>query len=511
MESAVTRVLQAIDGGENILVYGDYDVDGTTSVSLMYSFLSQLTDQVSYYIPDRYKEGYGVSFQGIDFAHDNGVGLIITLDCGIKAVDKVAKAKEYGIDVIICDHHRPGAQLPDAIAVLDPKRNDCAYPYKELCGCGVGYKLATAIARRRDLPSETFEQYLDLVAVAIGADIVPITGENRILMHYGMAKVNRNASPGMAALMKVAQIKKTMSVTDLVFTIAPRINAAGRIKSGMDAVDLLTATDEQSVMAMAQEIDGHNRDRKELDKRITEEALEQIESEAGSEQLRSTVVYREDWHKGVVGIVASRLMETYYRPTIVLTGSDGKVTGSARSVRHFDVYDAIDACSDLLLNFGGHKYAAGLTMEADKLPEFKRRFEAQVRSTLDLSLLSPELTVDAELPLSSVTPSFYKILRQMAPFGPGNMRPVFVAHDCFDFKGQSKVLKDKHLRVMVTQGDDDRPPIQGIAFGMAHALEIVQSGRPFSIAFNIEENVWNDRVTMQLMVKDIRYTVDARQ
>jgi single-stranded-DNA-specific exonuclease len=510
MDKAVRRLKQAIEGGENIMVYGDYDVDGTTSVSLVFSVLSELTSNITFYIPDRYEEGYGLSFKGVDFAADNDFSLIITLDCGIKAIDKVDHANDKGVDIIICDHHRPGKELPKAYAVLDPKRSDCPYPYKELCGCGVGYKLLKGLSVAMDLPDALTDQYLDLVALAIGADIVPITGENRVLMHYGMKRVNEAPSVGVNALLEVANVKKILSVTDLVFIVAPRINAAGRIKSGGDAVALLTSKDRDSVLELAEEVNRYNKERRELDQRITEHALELLQESPEEEKKRSTVVFNGGWHKGVVGIVASRLMDHYYRPTIVLTGNGDKITGSARSVRHFDVYEAINSCSDLLVNFGGHKYAAGLTMEKDKLPEFKRRFEETVRNTLDLGLLIPEQLIDAEIRLTDVNKKFYNILRQLAPFGPKNMRPLFVAHGCYD-TGASRILKEEHLRLVVTQNDDLDIPLNGIGFGLADKMDIVQSGQPFSIVFSIEENTWRGNTSLQLNLKDIRLTVDVQQ
>lgn len=501
MDKAVDRLSDAISEGEHIMVFGDYDVDGTTSVALVYSFLKKITDRVMYYIPDRYTEGYGLSYAGIDQAADNDITLLITLDCGIKAVEKVAYAKKKGVDIIICDHHRPGKVLPDAVAVLDAKQDGCEYPYKELCGCGVGFKFMQAYCRKHAIDEAEVFEYMDMLAVAIGADIVPITGENRIMVYYGLKKVNSHPSEGIKALMQVAEVNKHMTVTDLVFIIAPRINAAGRIFHGNQAVALMTSENENELEEVSLQINTFNTERRELDRTITEHALSMIEEDATMRDKKSTVVYHPSWHKGVVGIVASRLIETYYRPTIVLTESNGKATGSARSVRHFDVYDAIDACSDLLDNFGGHKYAAGLTLDIHKVAEFQKRFESVVSETINPEWLIPEVVADFEVDLYKIDRRFHNVIKQMAPFGPGNMKPVFRTDNCA--ARYPKILKDKHLKFQAHQ-DDLSAPINCIAFGQADKNELLRSGEPFSMLYTVEENEWNGNVSLQLMVKDIR-------
>jgi len=501
MNIAVSRIEQAIANNENILVYGDYDVDGTTSVALMSSYLKTQQNNVATYIPDRYKEGYGISYQGIDFAHDNDFALIIALDCGIKAVDKIAYAKERGIDFIICDHHRPGPTLPQAIAVLDPKRDDCDYPYKELCGCGVGFKLIQALATKKGKTIEDLTEYLDLVATAIGADIVPITGENRVLAYFGLQIINESPRTGIKAI--IEQIKKeALTITDVVFIIAPRINAAGRMKHGNHAVTLLTETDYNLAVQYAMVIDQFNTDRREADKRITEEALKQIEEQ--KEQNRfTTVVYDETWHKGVIGIVASRLTETYYRPTIVFTKSGKNLAASARSVKGFDVYNAIEACSEHLEQFGGHKYAAGLTLKNTQYEAFKQRFEDVVANTIDKTLLTPEIKVDAKINLYDITPKFYRILKQMAPYGPGNMTPNFLTQNLHD-TGYGKCVgeDDKHLKVTVNQNNAEN--IVGIGFGLGDKYDITSNKKPFKAVYSVDENHWNGHVSLQLKIKDIK-------
>jgi single-stranded-DNA-specific exonuclease len=502
MDKAVDRLVKAIEEEEFIMVYGDYDVDGTTSVSLVYSFLKHFHEPIMYYIPDRYSEGYGLSYTGIDQAHDNGVTLMITLDCGIKAVEKVAYAKEKGIDIIICDHHRPGVQLPPAVAVLDTKQDGCDYPYKELCGCGVGFKFMQAFCQKTGRNEDEILNYLDLVAVAIGADIVPVTGENRILMAMGLQKVNEQPRPGLQALLGVAGVKKNLTVTDLVFILAPRINAAGRIHHGEHAVALLTSSDESQLLSLAQEVDGFNKERKELDKDITAEALESLFDDASLSEKMSTVVYNEGWHKGVVGIVASRIIERIYRPTIVLTESNGKATGSARSIKHFDVYEAIEACSDLLINFGGHTYAAGLTLEIADIPEFQARFEAEVRSRMDEKWLIPEIKADLEIDLKSIDKKFLNVIKQMGPFGPGNMNPVFLTKNCSE-RGYARIVGENHLKLQVLS-EGQNIPLDAIGFKLGEHLEHIQSGAPFDIIYTIEENEWNGMVKIQLNLKDIR-------
>ncbi|WP_432412361.1 single-stranded-DNA-specific exonuclease RecJ [Rasiella sp. SM2506] len=501
MEKAVTRIEIAIAQEENILIYGDYDVDGTTSVALLSSYLKSYYPNIATYIPDRYDEGYGVSYKGIDFAEDNGFSLIIALDCGVKALDKVVYASEKNIDFIICDHHRPGAELPKAVAVLDPKRADCPYPFKELCGCGVGFKLIQALAKNRNQTIEDLLLYLDLVATAIGADIVPITGENRILAHFGLKVINSNPRTGFKAILK--QVKRTeLTITDVVFIIAPRINAAGRMKHGNHAVTLLTETDMNKAAVWAAEIEQFNTDRRDADKRITEEALTQISDNKEEDRL-TTVVYDESWHKGVIGIVASRLTETYYRPTLVFTKSGEKLAASARSVKGFDVYNALEACAAYIEQFGGHKYAAGLTLSEEDYENFKAEFEKVVSATIDPKLLKPQLTIDAEIDFAEITQKFYRILKQFAPFGPGNMAPVFMTQHLKDVGYGKCVGEDKsHLRVVVKQGHSTQ--FTGIGFGMGDKHDIACKGKPFKAAYVIDENEWQGNVNLQLRLKDIK-------
>lgn len=501
MDKAVARIEQAIANEENILVFGDYDVDGTSSVALMSSYLLSYYPHVATYIPDRYAEGYGVSYQGIDFAFDNDITLIIALDCGVKAVDKVAYAKEKGIDFIICDHHRPGENLPDAVAILDPKRIDCTYPYDELCGCGVGFKLIQALASRRGQTMDDLLLYLDLVATAIGADIVPMTGENRILTYFGLQVINTNPRPGFQAI--IEQLKKdTLEVHDVVFIIAPRINAAGRMKHGRHAVDLMTETDIEQARIFAKEIDEFNQNRRETDQQITEEALELIKQN-GEEERFTTVVYQEHWHKGVIGIVASRLTETYYRPTIVFTKSGEKLAASARSVKHFDVYNAIEACEDCIEQFGGHKYAAGLTLLPEQFEAFKQKFEQVVKESIDVKLLTPEITIDLEIDLKDITPKFFRILKQFAPFGPGNMTPVFMTQNLQDTGWSKKVGEDDaHLRLVVKQGNS--PTFTGIGFGMGEQYELIKDKKPFKAVYSLDENTWNGTTSIQLRLRDVK-------
>ena len=501
MDVAVNRIQKAIASEENIMVYGDYDVDGTTSVALMSSYLKTLTTNVATYIPDRYTEGYGISYQGIDFAADNEILLIIALDCGIKAIDKVAYAAEKGIDFIICDHHRPGETIPEAVAVLDPKREDCEYPYKELCGCGVGFKLIQAINTKRGGTLEVLLPYLDLVATAIGADIVPITGENRILAYHGLNVINVAPRMGFKAIL--AQVKKDkLTITDVVFIIAPRINAAGRMKHGLHAVNLLTEEDEATAMEFAGEIENFNAERKTTDKAITVEALEQIE-ELQEQERYSTVVYHEGWHKGVIGIVASRLTETYYRPTLVFTKSGEKLAASARSVKGFDVYNALEACKEHIEQFGGHKYAAGLTLEASEYENFKAKFESVVSETIDRRLLTPEIAVDAEIDLDEITPKFFRILKQFAPFGPGNMSPVFMTRNLTD-TGYGKCVgaDEAHLKCKVVQ-QGKSAMFDMIGFGLGEKFETISGKKTFKAVYSLDENEWNGNVSIQLKLKDI--------
>ena len=501
MESAVQRIQIAIENDENILIYGDYDVDGTTSVALVSSYLKTSYPNIATYIPDRYDEGYGVSYKGIDFAADNDISLIIALDCGIKAVEKVAYASKKNIDFIICDHHRPGSEIPKAVAVLDPKREDCDYPYKELCGCGVGFKLLQALVLTRCETMETLIPYLDLVATAIGADIVPITGENRILAYHGLLVINAAPRPGFKAVLE--QVKKeTLTITDVVFIIAPRINAAGRMKHGLYAVQLLTEENEETARIFAAEIETFNSDRKDTDKVITAEALLQIE--AAKEQNKfTTVVYQENWHKGVIGIVASRLTETYYRPTLVFTRSGEKLAASARSVKGFDVYDALEGCSDHIEQFGGHKYAAGLTLLEAQYENFKKKFEEVVSGSIDKNLLTPEIAIDAELQLSEITPKFHRILKQFAPFGPGNMVPIFMTNGLKD-TGYAKCVgaEQLHLKCRLKPSSSS-VSFDAIGFNLGDKRELLSDGKKIKAVYSIDENEWNGNISIQLKLKDI--------
>ncbi|NND11348.1 MAG: single-stranded-DNA-specific exonuclease RecJ [Flavobacteriaceae bacterium] len=501
MDKAVERIQKALSVGENILVYGDYDVDGTTSVALMSSYLKTKQQNIATYIPDRYDEGYGISYKGIDFAHDNDFSLIIALDCGVKAIDKVVYAKERGIDFIICDHHRPSDSLPDAVAVLDPKREDCKYPYKELCGCGVGFKLIQALAQKERKTVEDLIEYLDLVATAIGADIVPITGENRVLAYFGLQVINTRPRTGFQAILKEVK-KDELTITDVVFIIAPRINAAGRMKHGNHAVTLLTETDINFAAECAMDIEQFNKDRKEADRRITQEALQQIEDNKEQDRF-TTVVYDENWHKGVIGIVASRLTETYYRPTLVFTNSGNMLAASARSVKGFDVYNALEDCSEYIEQFGGHKYAAGLTLKKENYIGFKKKFEEVVKTTIEEHLLIPELKINLEIELDQIDNKLLRIVNQFAPFGPGNMTPVFMTKNLQD-SGYSKIVgEDKsHLRVTVTQNGINN--ITGIGFGMAEKFHLISDKKPFMAAYTIDENIWNGVTSVQMKLKDIK-------
>ena len=511
MDKAVERLHQAITQGEKILIYGDYDVDGTTAVAVMYRFLqnlvsnlSPLTFNLDYYIPDRYTEGYGVSQQGIDYAAAQGCNLIITLDCGIKAVEKVTYAASKGIDVIVCDHHTPGEELPNAVAVLNMKRSDCPYPYKDLSGCGVGFKLAQAYTSRYGLPFDNLIPLLQLLAMSIASDIVPITGENRILAHFGIQQLNKAPFTGLSAIMAVASIEeKRLTITDLVYKIGPRINACGRMKSGRAAVELLLTDDPDFARQQAEEVNHHNEDRRDCDTETTKEALAQLQGDPMFANRRSTVVYAPHWHKGVVGIVASRLTENYYRPTIVLTASeDGIISGSARSVGGFDIYAAVDSCSDLLTNFGGHKFAAGLSLHINDLPEFQERFEAYVAAHIREDQLQPTLQIEAELQLGDITKSFYNVLRHLEPFGPGNPRPLFVSRHLINHRDTRAVGKEReHLRLDVT---DRVNAITGIAFGRADMAEYIQNGNAVDICYELNENTFNHYTTIQMMVQDIQ-------
>jgi single-stranded-DNA-specific exonuclease len=501
MDKAVERIELAIKNGENILVFGDYDVDGTTAVSLVSSYLKTEYPNVATYIPDRYGEGYGISFKGIDYADDNGFSLIIALDCGIKSIDHVAYAKERNIDFIICDHHRPGEFLPDAVAVLDPKRDDCSYPYDELCGCGIGFKLIQALGENRNQTIDDLTPYLDLVATAIAADIVPMTGENRVLAYFGLQVINSNPRPGFKAL--THQIKKqTLDITDVVFIIAPRINAAGRIKHGNHAVELLTEFDFVQAQQFASEIEAYNSERKDLDKQITKEALLQIEE--NQEQKRFTsVVFQEDWHKGVIGIVASRLIETYYRPTLVFTKSGDKYAASARSVKGFDVYNALESCSEHLEQFGGHMYAAGMTLLEENYLAFKNAFEKVVEETIHPDMLIPEISIDAEINLADITPKLTRILKQFEPFGPQNMTPVFLTKNVKDTGYAQKLgAEEEHLKLFVRQNNSEG--MAAIGFGLGNKMELTTNKTPFEAVYCIDENEWNGKISIQLRLKDIR-------
>lgn len=501
MDKAIIRIEKAIENQERILIFGDYDVDGTTAVSLVSSYLKSFYPNVDTYIPDRYAEGYGISYKGIDYAEDNEISLIIALDCGIKSIDHIAYANAKNIDFVICDHHRPGNSLPEAVAILDPKRQDCDYPYDELCGCGIGFKLIQALGQNRNQTIEDLIPYLDLVATAIGADIVPITGENRILAKFGLDVINSNPRPGFKAMTQNVK-KKELTITDVVFIIAPRINAAGRIKHGNYAVQLLTEFGLEEAEAFAKEIETFNVDRKELDKQITVEALSQI-IENKEEKRFSTVVYQEDWHKGVIGIVASRLIETYYRPTLVFTKSGDKLAASARSVKDFDVYNALEACSDYLEQFGGHMYAAGLTLKEDQFENFKNQFEKVVSETITEELLIPEILIDAEINLTDINEKFIRILKQFEPFGPMNMTPIFLTKDLIDTGFGKKIGKDdEHLKLFVKQGNSEG--IGAIGFKIGDKLDLTANRQLFQAVYSIDENEYNGNVSLQMRLRDIR-------
>ena len=528
MDKAVDRVLQAINNGEKLLVYGDYDVDGTTAVAVVYTYLKPFfkKKKIEFYIPDRYEEGYGISFKGIDYAAENGFKLVIALDCGIKANERIDYANERGVDFIICDHHRAGDVLPNAVAVLDAKRPDCNYPYDELSGCGVGFKLVTALSMKGLGTIEQVYELLDFLAVSIAADIVPITGENRVLAYFGLKQLNKKPRPGIEAILQHANIyrrdedqieedenvlTRELTISDLVFLIGPRINAAGRIAKASDSVRLLIADKKEHAEKLAASINDLNDERREFDNRITEEALGMIADDVELRDAKSTVVFNSKWHRGVIGIVASRLTDYYYRPTIVLTKANGLVTGSARSIRSFDIYDAIDHCSDLLEHFGGHKYAAGLSMKPENLPEFRRRFEAYVSEHLVDEDFVPELEVDLKINFSDITSKFMRILNQFAPFGPGNMAPVFWTDNVIDAGGSRPVGGHKHLKLTVSQVGDAElgvPPFSGIAFQKGDLFNRIHDGEPFSICYHLEYNTWQGKTNLQLNVKDIKFEDD---
>lgn len=509
MHLAVDRVSNAILNGENILIYGDYDVDGTTAVALMYEYLTREYEQVGYYIPDRYKEGYGISKAGVDFAIDNSFTLVIALDCGIKAIEEITYAKENGVDFVVCDHHLPGAEIPPAI-ILNPKQINCTYPYKELSGCGVGFKLVQALNQSANQSFDGIVNLLDLVVVSIGADIVSMTGENRILAYFGLQLLNESPRIGFKRILELSNTKGDLSVMDVVFSIAPRINAAGRIDSGKKAVELLLAQSAEDVGEVSKLINTHNETRKGLDRSITQEALATIEKDDWLLNAKSTVVFDRNWHKGVVGIVASRLIEVYYRPTIVLTESNGEAVGSARSIKGFNIHDAIAECSDLLTQFGGHYFAAGLTMPLDNVPAFKLKFNAVAQSLLTDDMLVPEIEIDTELDFRDIfenqlggIPKFYRVMKQLAPFGPDNMSPVFVSRKVKD-TGYSRLLKDEHVKLSIRQAEYPEIIVEAIAFGFGHLISRILK-EPFDIVYTIGENYWQGKTTLQLMIKDIRF------
>ena len=499
MDKAVQRILQAIENQENILIYGDYDVDGTTAVSLFYLFLSELYNNVTCYVPDRYKEGYGVSFQGINYASDNNISLIITLDCGIKAIDKVDYAKEKGIDVIVCDHHTPSSELPKAVAILNPKQKDCSYPYDELCGCGIAFKLAQAINIVLERPESFVFKYLDLVAIAIAADIVPVTGENRILLAQGLSLINEKPSILVRKLLQTA--KQPYTTTDLVFVVAPRINAAGRIAHANLVIELLTQKQEKEIISKAYEIEYLNDKRKRLDEEITQEALVQI-IENQEENKKTTVVFQPFWHKGVIGIVASRLIENYYRPTLVFTKNEDKLVASARSVSGFNIYNALEACQEYLEQFGGHKYAAGLTIKEENYNKFKKAFELIVSQTIDKELLEQRINIDLEIKLEDVSSIFFETLKRFAPFGPENMTPVFLSKGV-KAKEFRTVGDGSHLRIVLTN-IEETVSFVAIGFGLAEKKILLEKGQPFDIVYQLEENIWNGRASIQMKIKDIQ-------
>lgn len=518
MDIAIERIENAIANNEKILVYGDYDVDGTSAVALVYSFLKEHYSEVDFYIPDRYSEGYGISYQGIDFAEENNFTLIIALDCGIKAINQIKYANEKGIDFIIGDHHRPGDIIPDAVAVLDPKRNDSEYPYNELSGCGIGFKLIQAFTIKNNIPFTLIEKYLDLVAISIASDIVPITGENRILAYYGLKLINTKPRVGIEAVLRFSNIcksndynsdselffKRELTINDLVFLISPRINAAGRMESGKSSVELLICESIEKALQVGELINNNNIDRKNLDSFTTQQAIDIIKNDSFLKDSKSTVLFHPEWHKGVIGIVASRLTEEYYRPTIILTQSNGLITGSARSVKDFDIYDAIEACSDLLEHFGGHKYAAGLSLKPENLEKFRLRFEEEVCKSIKENMLTPEIEIDDIINLNDINSKFFNILKQFSPFGPGNMSPVFQTDNVKD-AGYSKVVGNNHIKLAVINPEIASYPFSGIAFQQADSFPYIQKGFPFSICFHIEENEWNGKTSLQLNVKDIKF------
>ncbi len=506
MEKAVERVERAISLQEKVIIYGDYDVDGTTSVAMMYSFLKSRIEHIEYYIPDRYSEGYGISPQSINYAIENGFTLVIALDCGIKAVEKIADAKKRGLDFIICDHHNPDEVIPPAVAVLDPKRPDCNYPNKELSGCGVGFKLLQAYCIKNNIEQDEIYDLLDLLAVSIASDIVPIVGENRVLAYYGLKKLNSNPGIGLQTIINMAGLAGTeITISDIVFKIGPRLNASGRIEHGKKSVQILVSEDESQSDLIGEEINSYNEIRKTLDRDITLEAIEMIENNEELKYMNSTVLYNRDWHKGVVGIVASRVTEQFYRPTVILTESNGLATGSARSVRDFDLYEAIGKCSDLLESYGGHMYAAGLTLKIENIPAFRERFEEIVTKQITSIQQTQTIEVDAKITLSDITPKFYRILKQFAPFGPHNMNPVFVTEDVYDAGTSRRVGKNQeHLKLDLVEPDVNSGIFPGIAFNQSNAYELITSGSPFDICYTIVENEFRGKTNLQLLIKDIK-------
>src|SRR5574344_1338566 len=510
MDAAVERVHSAVENGENILIYGDYDVDGTSAVSLVYSFLKTLTNRIDYYIPDRYDEGYGISFHGVDWAAERNVNLVIALDCGIKEADSVKYAKEKGIDFIICDHHLQGDVLPPAVAVLDPKRSDCDYPFDDLSGCGVGFKLVQGYAQKYEIPFERIETLLDLVAVSIAADLVSVTGENRVLAYFGLKRLNEAPRKGLLAMIKLSGLEKhKITIDDIVFKIGPRINAAGRMESGRTAVDLLVSRNEEDAFKLGNTINVHNNDRKNIDREITIEAKEMVRNMPDFESRKATVVYNPSWHKGVVGIVASRLVEEYYRPTIVLTKSNNFITGSARSIPGFDLYEAVEACSEYLENFGGHMYAAGLTLKEENLKPFSEKFEREVELRITKEVLSPIINIDSFLDFNQITPKFFRILKQFQPFGPGNLSPVFITENVYDNGNGRRVGSDNgHLKLELIQEDEPYRHISAIAFNKSEHFDHMQSGNPVDICYSIAENYYRGIANIQLRIKDIRNRED---
>jgi len=513
MDKAVNRLNQAIEQKEKILIYGDYDVDGTTSVSLIYNYLINHHKDLGYYVPDRNKEGYGISYAGLDYAAENGYHLIIALDCGIKAVDKVKYATERSLDIIICDHHTPGETIPEAIAVLDPKRSDCNYPYKHLSGCGVGFKLLQGFVKHNNYDEKTLHKYLDLVVVSIGSDIVPITGENRVLAHYGLKVLNHSPQTGLKTIIELSNLaNKEIVISDIVFKIGPRINAAGRMESGSKAVDLLTAQDENISFDMGNQINIINDERKTLDHNITDEAIKQAADEIDGKDKKSTVVYSQDWHKGVIGIVASRLIEVFFRPTVVLTESNGMYSGSARSVPGFNLYNAVEHCSDLLENFGGHMYAAGLTLKPENYEKFKACFERYVAENITKDQLTPSINADLLIEVKHINHKFYKILKQFAPYGPNNMKPVFISRHVFD-NGQGKIVgkNGEHLKLKVIQHLGDNLTIDAIGFGFGEFYDKIKNYHPFDICYTIEENVFMGRKNLQMLIRDIKLSENSER